>query len=212
MFKNHLKRMLAFMVVIGLAGWLYAMSLPKIYEASVDLRAGSPPMTMDPNLPAGLSREASEVLQRDLDSDVGLIKTQKIFNDGLRKAAESLRKPELATPDNLAALYPMYEVNVPGALNTYQVSNQRVIQVRVRAFSAADAAAIANGVGFAFTTYRRESTRAAFADLTAGLRKQVQIAKAESSKLEDEYRKLKEVSRVPDVPAKNQALVASLAR
>lgn len=210
MFKNHLKRMLAFTVVIGLAGWLYALSLPKIYEASVDLRAGAPPTSLDPNLPPELSRRAGELLLANLDTDVGFIKTQKIFSDGLKKASDDLRKPELFSPGNLVALFPMYEVNVPGALNQYQASNQRIIQVRVRAYTPDDAAAVANGVGFAFTNYRRESAQAAVADLTAGLRKQVQIAKADANKLDRQYQTLKEKNNVPDIQARNQALVSSV--
>lgn len=210
MFKNHLKRMLFFMVVIGLGGWLYAKSLPEIYEASVDIRAGSPPIALDPNLPPEIARANAAQLQSDLDTDVGVLKSQKIFRDGLVLASQNLRQPELATANNLASLYPMYEVIVPSALNQYSASVQRVIQVRVRASSAAQAAEIANGVGYAFTDYRRQTGRSSVEDVASDLRKKLQTASATSRRLADEYQRAKQSKNVPDVGARGEALTGSL--
>lgn len=210
MFKNHLKRMLFFMVVIGLLGWGYAMTLPKIYEATIDIRAGSVAATADPDLPTTLQRSVASQLQTDLDTDVGYLKSQKIFGDGLIRAAQNTRDTNLATPANLVALYPMYEVTVPSALNQYNASMQRVLQVRVRAFTPEQAAEIANGVGYAFTDFKRQTVKTATEDVASDLRKRLQTARATSAKLEKEYQQAKETSSVADVKARGEALTGSL--
>ncbi len=210
MFKNHLKRMLFFMVVIGLAGWLYAVNLPKIYEATIDIRAGGAVQVADPDAPTNIRNALANSQQTDLDTDVGYLKSQKIFSDGLVKAAQSLREPTLATPDNLVTLYPMYEVAVPAALNQYQASTQRVLQVRVRAFSPAQAAEIANGVGYAFSEFKRQTLKTGTEDATSDLRRDLQTARATSAKLEAQYQQAKSSKSVASVPAQLEAITSSV--
>ncbi len=209
MFKTHLRRMLLFMGVIGLAGWLYALNLPKIYESTIDLQIGAPPAITDPNLPSETARSLQSSFTNDLDTDVGYLKSQRIFGEGLQRAETEIGRGGLATTQNLNALFPMYEVVVPPAQNPYGATLQRIVQVKVRASSPQEAAGIANGVGAAFTEFRRQRIRLAIEDTSRSLRRQVQSKEGEAARLAKAYQQAKEGSAVPDVVAQNTTLTNS---
>ena len=209
MFKTHLRRMLLFMSVIGLAGWLYALSLPKIYEAVVEVQAGSPTVPIDPTLPPEIARTQAVGTGMDLDTDVGYLKSQAIFGQGLIQASQDLGRASLATTNTFGDLYSKYEVTVPAALNQYQASSQRVLQIRARAYSPEEAAAIANGVAKVFVERRLDRSKTSVEDTKRSLRRQLQIARAESTRLANAYQKAKQGSAVADVQSENQALTAS---
>ncbi|MCX6341800.1 MAG: hypothetical protein NTU72_05400 [Fimbriimonadales bacterium] len=77
MLKVHLRRMLLATLVGGLLGAYYAYQSPKVYEASVQLVAGSPTLAIDPNMPLEVRKVLLPGIMNDLDSDTGLPLQQK---------------------------------------------------------------------------------------------------------------------------------------
>ena len=210
MFKAHLKRMLLFMAVFGTAGWLYASRLDAIYQATVDIRAGSPAIGLDPNIPSEMARTLAPSVSNDLEVDAGLLKSQKVFAEGLTRAAQVLNKPSLDTADSFARLYSMYEVNVPAAQNPYSQSQQRIVQLSVKAFDPVQAAEIANQVGYAFDDLRKQTNKTSVEDLTRELRRKQQEALAKTTKLQSALAALKQKNAVPDIAGRNGVLTQSL--
>jgi uncharacterized protein involved in exopolysaccharide biosynthesis len=115
MFKVHLRRTLFFAILFGLLGFILTLKTQKIYEATVQLQAGSPTITADQSMPFEVRRVLLPGVLNDLDSDTGILKSQRVFREGLLKAAREIRKEELATPAAFEELFPLFDLERPAA-------------------------------------------------------------------------------------------------
>lgn len=209
MLKVHLRRMLFWSAALGGLMWLIAFRTPKVYEARVEIKAGSPQMTIDNAMPIEVRKAMAGVIN-DLDSDAGILRSQRIFKEGLEKAAKETGSDSLATVNSLQQLFPMFELEVPPASNNYQPDSVRVVTVKARAFSPKEAAALANNVAYSFSDYRRttasNAVRSAF-DIVNG---QAKRAKARLEEIDSKVRTLKSSGGIVDLSTSAQAMTTSV--
>ncbi|MBS1703245.1 MAG: hypothetical protein JST12_16395 [Armatimonadetes bacterium] len=161
--------------------------------------AGSPPITIDQNMPVDLKQVLGPGVSASLDSDIGMLKSQRIFQDGLTEAAKDRADDSLATAKTFNELFPMFDLDVPNALNQYNPDQQRVVRLRVRAYSPDDAASIANHVALAFASYRAERTRKSVKDGLAMVTDAAGKAQSKLSSIDAQYRKLKADNNIADI-------------
>lgn len=214
MLKVHIRRTLIAMLIAGLLGFVIAVRSPKLYEASVEVLAGSPQIQMDQTMPIAVKKAMSGVIT-DLDSETGIMKSQRIFRQGLERASKQLtgatREGEaLNTARTFQELYPMYDLDIPASLNTYAPDQQRVVRIRVRAFSPQDAAAVANGIALEFADYRKKRAADAVRDALDMVSGQAKKAKAQLDNIDRQYRDLKLDLGVADMREGDQQLTGTL--
>ena len=211
MLKVHIRRTLIFAAVIGLLGWLYATQSRKLYEAVVEMRAGSQQVLMaDSQMPLEVRRLLLPGILSDLDSDTGTIKSQRIFRDGLAKASVDRPKSNLGTSEMFRDLYPMFDLDIPASLNVNTPNQTRIVRVRVRAYSPEDAASIANNVAYAFSDYRKSISKTAVRDALTFVTTAANKSKGILDQVDKDIRTLKSSSGIIDVSINQQALTQTI--
>lgn len=199
MLKVHIRRTLFAAVVAGLLGFFVAVRSPKLYEATVELLAGSPQIQSDPTMPIEVRRILLPAILNDLDSDTGMLRSQRIFTEGLRGAAKERADDSIASAKTFNELWPMFDLDVPNSLNQYAPDQQRVVRIRVRAYSPDNAAAIANNVALSFADYRKKRAKDGVRDALDMVTASARRAKIELDKIDAEYRKLKADNNIADI-------------
>ena len=84
MLKVHLRRTLVAAAILGLLAWLWAFRTPKVYQAEVQMKVGSPTLTADTSMPINIRKVLLTGILNDLDSDTGILKSQRIFKASVR--------------------------------------------------------------------------------------------------------------------------------
>lgn len=201
MLKVHIRRTLFAAIVAGLLGFLVAYRSPKIYEATVELLAGSPQIQADQSMPVEVKKVLLPGIVTDLDSDTGMIKSQRMFSEGLHKAALERAKPDLEPQKAFQELYPMFDLDVPQSLNQYAPDQQRVVRIRVKAYSPDDAASIANNVALSFAAFRKKRAADAVRDALDMVSTSAKKAKIQLDNIDKQYRALKTENTIGDLPS-----------
>lgn len=204
MFKVHLRRSLAMLLIAAVIGYFVGNSMPKVYEAYTELQIGNPSIAMDASLPIEARRSLMPSLNSSIDGDVGLLRSNRVFREGLSRAANELGKQDLASVETFVSLFPMYDVEIPPAINSYAQDQTRVVRVKVRAYSGEDAAEIANNVAYAFSDIRRERVRTSVRDTLTALTATMEATKAKLSQVDKEYEDLKRTKKVADFADRNK--------
>ena len=202
--------MLLATLVGGLLGAYYAYQSPKVYEASVQLVAGSPTLAIDPNMPLEVRKVLLPGIMNDLDSDTGVLKSERIFQDGLTLAAKELKDESIATGKTFNELYPLFDLEIPASLNSYAPDQTRVVKIKVKAYSPEEAASIANNVAYAFGEYRKERARSAVASALAIVQAGADSAKKELDRIDQQYRLLKTGSKIAEFSSNSEMLTQTL--
>lgn len=199
------------LAVLGaLLGWFVSFRSDKIYESSVELMAGSPTLTADTTMPLEIRRLLLPGVINDVESDIGLIRSQRMFQDGLTRAARERNNDQLASPITFQELFPMYDVDVPQSVNQYTPDQQRVVRMRVRAKSPDDSAAIANNVALSFAEYRKQRARTAVKDALDVVEGSAKRAKQELDRIQKDMRELKMGDKIVDIDRSGAALTDAL--
>jgi capsular exopolysaccharide synthesis family protein len=210
MLKVHLRRMLIVSATLGLLAWFWAFRTPKVYQAEVEMKVGSPQLTSDNSMPISIRKVLLAGLLNDLDSDTGILKSQRIFKEGMDLAAKETRDEELGSVSMFQQLYPMYELDIPGALNSYAPDSVRVVKLKVRAMSPVAAAAIANNVAYAFSDYRKQGAATAVREAVDIVENSTKTAKSKLDEIDRKIRELKVSSNVVDLGESGRALTQSI--
>ena len=212
MLKVHIRRTLFAAIIAGLVGFLIAYRSPKLYEAVVEVLAGSPTLGSDQTMPIEVRKVLLAGMIHDLDSDIGTIRSQRVFNDGLKGAAKELGRDEVASAKSFQDLYPMFDVEVPGSLNQYAPEQMRVAKIKVKAYRADEAAAIANNVATAFANYRTDRSKQAVKGALDMVSAQSKLAKAKLEAIDKQFRELKLKGKIVDFQSANVQMGDELAR
>ena len=196
MLKVHIRRTLFAAVIAGLFGFFIAWRSLKLYEAVVEVMAGSAQLQPDNTMPIEVRKVLNQGVQNDLDSDSGILRSQRIFDAALKLVAkEPGRKTftgdDFTSPKTFQELYPMFDLDIPGSLNQYAPEQMRLVKIRVRAYSPEDAASIANNVATAFANYRKDRSKRAVQDALAMVKAQSKRAKQKLDEIDNEFRKFK---------------------
>lgn len=202
--------MLVVSAVLGFLAWFWAFRTPKLYQAEVQLKIGSPNLVTDATMPISLRRVLVAGLQNDLDSDTGILKSQRIFKEGMDLAAKETRNDDLGTVDSFQKFFPMYEVQVPAALNSYASDSSRVVTLKVRTTSPQTASAIANNVAYAFSDYRKQTAATAVREAVDIVDTSAKTAKAKLSEIDRKIKELKMSSNIVDVGESGRAVTQGL--
>lgn len=210
MLKVHFRRTMILAVLGALLGWFVSFRSDKIYESSVELMAGSPTLTADTTMPLEIRRLLLPGVINDVESDIGLIRSQRMFQDGLTRAARERNNDQLASPITFQELFPMYDVDVPQSVNQYTPDQQRVVRMRVRAKSPDDSAAIANNVALSFAEYRKQRARTAVKDALDVVEGSAKRAKQELDRIQKDMRELKMGDKIVDIDRSGAALTDAL--
>ena len=206
MLKVHIRRTLFAALIAGLFGFFIAYRSPKLYEATVELLAGSPALQSDPNMPIEVRRVLLPGILNDLDSDTGILRSQKMFTEGLKRAATETADESLKSAKTYQELFPMFNLNIPGALNQYQPDQQRLVGIKVMAYSPVAAASIANNVALAFADYRKEKAKTAVRSALNMVTSAAKRAKTKLDEIDKEYRDLKATNQIADVNEHSRGL------
>ena len=217
MLKVHIRRTLFAAIIAGLLGFLIAYRSPKLYEAVVEVMAGSPTLQSDQSMPIEVRKVLGTGFSNDLDSDSGLLRSQRIFTEGLKLAAaergaKSATGEDLSSGKSFQELFPMFDLDIPASLNQYAPDQTRVVKIKVRAYSPEDAASIANNVATAFANYRKERSRNSVRDALDMVSSQAKKAKNKLDSIDSQFRKLKMENKIVDIQAGNTALTEKLNR
>ena len=212
MLKVHIRRTLFAAIIAGLCGFFIAYRSPKLYEATVEVLAGSPALQSDQNMPIAVRKVLGQGFQNDLDSDTGMIRSQRIFNEGLKRAAKELGKEELASGPSFQELYPMFDLEIPASLNQYAPDQTRVVKIKVKAHSADEAAAIANNVAAAFADYRKERSKNAVKGALDMELAEAKKAKTKLDSIDSQFRKLKVDHNIVDIQVNIQQMTEKIMR
>lgn len=210
MLKVHIRRTLFAALIAGLLGFVIAIRSPKLYEATVELLAGSPTIQSDPSMPIEVRRVLLPGILNDLDSDAGILRSQRMFREGLKKAAAERAKSELDTGATFQELFPMFDLNIPPSLNQYQPDQQRVVQVRVRAYSPDDAASIANNVALSFADYRKQRAKDSVRDALDMVSGAAKGAKRKLDEIDKQYKELKTSNSIADISEQQKIIADTL--
>ncbi len=210
MLKVHIRRTLFAALIAGLLGFVIAIRSPKLYEATVELLAGSPTIQSDPSMPIEVRRVLLPGILNDLDSDAGILRSQRMFREGLKKAAAERAKSELDTGATFQELFPMFDLNIPSSLNQYQPDQQRVVQIRVRAYSPEDAASIANNVALSFADYRKQRAKDAVRDALDMVSGAAKGAKRKLDDIDKQYKELKTSNSIADISEQQKIIADTL--
>jgi polysaccharide biosynthesis transport protein len=206
MFKVHFRRMLIAMIIGGLLGGFFAMRSPKVYEGTVQLVAGSPPIQVDSNMPLEVRKVLLPGMLNDLDSDTGALKSERIFTEALERASKELDESDLASAKSFNELYPLYDLDVPQSLNSYAPDQTRVVKIKVKAYSPEAAASIANNIAFAFADYRKQKAKSAVASALNIVQTGAKNAKSELDKIDEQYRNLKLGAGITELQGNSEVL------
>lgn len=198
--------MLIAMLIGGLLGGFAAFRSPKIYEGTVQLVAGSPPLQVDSNMPLEVRKVLLPGMMNDLDSDSGALKSERIFTEALERSSKELGDDGLASGKTFNELYPLYDLDVPQSLNSFAPDQTRVVKIKVKAYSPAAAASIANNVAFAFTDYRKQKAKSATANALNVVQTAAKNAKAELDKIDTMSRELKLNAGIAEIQGNNEVL------
>jgi capsular exopolysaccharide synthesis family protein len=210
MLKVHLRRTLIAALIFGLLGFFIAARTPKLYEATVDLKAGSPTITPDATMPLEVRRVLLPGVLNDLDSDTGILKSQRIFRDGLIQAAKTTGRDYIASRETFEELFPLYDVAIPAAMNQYVGDQQRVVTLRVKGRTPEDAAEIANAVAYSFAEYRKQNAKIAIQDALDIVSQASKSAKAKLDAIDKQYKTLKIDAKIADMSGNSEAMTASV--
>ena len=206
MFKVHLRRVAIFVLIAGVIGWLVGSRMPKIYEAVVEIQVGSANTSLDSNLPTSIKTLLLPSLLNDLDSDIGVLRSTRVFSDGLNQASINLNRPDLRSNTMYLELFPKYEVEIPTGISTYAQVQTRVVKLKVKAYDPEAATEIANQVAYAFSDIRKQRIRGALGDSLSTLEAQVKTSKAELVRIDQEYQKIKMNRKVGDFTEESRIL------
>ncbi len=212
MLKVHIRRTLFAAIIAGLFGFFIAVRSPKLYEAIVEVIAGSPQLRPDQTMPIELQKLLLAGSLNDLDSDTGILQSRRIFEAGLKKASKELGREALATGKSFQELYPMFDLVIPASLNQYAPEQQRTVKIRVKAMAPDEAASIANNVATAFADYRKERSSTSVRDALNSVKDQSRKAKAKLDAIDKEFRELKIANDIVDISSGAQALTEKIAR
>ena len=217
MLKVHIRRTLFAAIIAGLFGFFIAWRSLKLYEAVVEVMAGSAQLQPDNTMPIEVRKVLNQGVQNDLDSDSGILRSQRIFDAALKLVAkEPGRKTftgdDFTSPKTFQELYPMFDLDIPGSLNQYAPEQMRLVKIRVRAYSPEDAASIANNVATAFANYRKDRSKRAVQDALAMVKAQSKRAKQKLDEIDNEFRKIKVERGIVDINQGNISITEKLAR
>ena len=217
MLKVHIRRTLFAAIIAGLFGFFIAWRSLKLYEAVVEVMAGSAQLQPDNTMPIEVRKVLNQGVMNDLDSDSGILRSQRIFDAALKLTAkESGRKTftgeDFTSPKTFQELYPMFDLDIPASLNQYAQEQMRLVKVRVRAYSPEDAASIANNVATAFANYRKDRSKRAVQDALAMVKAQATRAKQKLDAIDNEFRKIKVERGIVDINQGNISITEKLAR
>ncbi len=212
MLKVHIRRTLFAAIIAGLFGFFIAVRSPKLYEAIVEVIAGSPQLQPDQSMPIELKKVLLAGSLNDLDSDTGILQSRRIFQEGLKKASKELGREPLATGQSFQELYPMFDLVIPASLNQYAPEQQRTVKIRVKAMAPDEAASIANNVATAFAEYRRERSSTSVRDALNSVKDQSRKAKEKLNSIDSQFREIKKKHGIVDIQAHAQTLTEKLAR
>ena len=195
---------------MGLLAWLWAFRTPKVYQAEVQMKVGSPALSADVSMPINIRKVLLTGILNDLDSDTGILKSQRIFKEGLDLAAKETQSEELGTVPTFQQLYPMYELEIPAALNSYAPDSVRVVTLKVRGYTPKAAASIANNIAYAFSDYRKQAAATAVREAVDIVDTAAKTAKTKLDDIDKKIRELKVASNVVDVSESGRAYTQSL--
>ena len=217
MLKVHIRRTLFAAIIAGLFGFFIAWRSLKLYEAVVEVMAGSVQLQSDITMPLQVRKVLNQGVMNDLDSDTGILRSQRIFDAGMKGAGKELNRKtfsgdEFSSSKAFQELYPMFDLDIPGSLNQYAPEQMRLVKIRVRAYSPEDAAAIANNVATAFADYRKERSQRAVKDALAMVTSQSKKAKAKLDSIDAEFRKIKIDKGIVDIQSHNVSATEKMAR
>lgn len=204
MFKTHFIRTVIFAILGGGIGWLIAATSPKIYEASAEMLLGESQVSsagsvLDPQvqriLDAGVARDAQTELQ--------LLRSQTVFFNAFRAAAEDTNKPDLIA--NWLEYYLMYDV-LSADQRAGQLETGSVASIRVRAHNTDLAERIVGEIANVYNDLRVRNAQNSAANAITYLQSQVNSAKSALDTSETAYKKVAADVGITDV----QIAVSSL--
>ena len=92
MLKVHIRRTLFAAIIAGLFGFFIAWRSLKLYEAVVEVMAGSVQLQSDITMPLQVRKVLNQGVMNDLDSDTGILRSQRIFDAGMKGAGKELNR------------------------------------------------------------------------------------------------------------------------
>lgn len=193
MIKSHLKRVLIGGVLGLSAAATYWKLSPRIYE-------GTAQVFINTSNGGKQSDDTATILQLALSqsavSEGAILRSEGTFKQAVFDVAQAMNKPSLASPDVMDDLFTMYDVQM--------MRDSRVMTVRVQAYDAKVAAAIANQVVDVYNRKRRQTASAAWSTAQSSVNDQLGSAKQALDKSEQKIKEFKEKSGLLDTNTVSQ--------
>lgn len=158
MLKAHAKRTIIFGIIGAILALIFAKVSKPIFESRLEILLGD--QTRQAQTGAGLyTQDVQNILNRDsastLTTERQLLSSQAIFFQSVMAVAGDTGQSQL--PDQWVDLYRMYDIET--ARTTNQQVDAGVAMLKVRAYSAETAAAIANQIARQYNETRQRNSR-----------------------------------------------------
>ena len=195
MIRLHIIRTVIF-ALIGLAiGFFILSQSPKIYEGRTQLVLGS----QTPNgrfYSTVLNQDVMDILQTGLASnpqtEAQILRGEGVFRNSLAKVAAAKGQPAMSS--QFEDYYRMYDVQ--------SSTDSSAALIKARAYSAQDAADLANTIAETYNELRQNNQRAAVARALEYLQDQIVKAKQDLEASEKKFKDAKVKVGAPDITAK----------
>jgi len=198
MYKIHFKRTFIFAIVGLLAGLLYGLFSPKVFEGNAGMIVGTDQGRIAGGN-SGFQEDVEQILRqgyyKDSETEAQVLRSQGVFYRALARAAEK-RGVATLTDDDRAA-YERYDVITP--------EKSQVALIQVRWTDPKIAADIANEVTFVYNELRQQAMRDAVNSAIAYLEDQVQLARQKLTLKQNDLKTFKESKLISDYQQKTMA-------
>lgn len=194
MIRLHIIRTIIFALIGFAIGYGILATSPKVYEGRVQVVLG----TQQQNqrfYSSTLNEDVAMILQSGLatnpQTEAQILRGEGVFRDALQRVATATSKPQMVT--QFDDYYRMYDVQ--------STQDASAALIKARAYSAADATALANAVAEAYNERRQANQRETVARALKYLNDQIGLAQKDLDAAENVYQRAKEESGSPDMAA-----------
>ncbi|MBV6459815.1 MAG: hypothetical protein HONBIEJF_02969 [Fimbriimonadaceae bacterium] len=198
MYKIHFKRTFLFAIIGLLAGLLYGLFSPKVYEGNAGMIVGTDQGRIAGGN-SGFQEDVEQILRqgyyKDSETEAQVLRSQGVFFRALQRVAEK-RGVATITDDNRAA-YERYDVITP--------EKSQVALIQVRWTDPKIAAEIANEVTFVYNELRQQAMRDSVNSAIAYLEDQVQLARQKLTIKQNDLEGFKKSKLISDYAQKTMA-------
>lgn len=190
MIKTHLIRVLIG-CTLGLGcATAYWRTQPRVYEASTQVFINSSTNRSLEEMSALLSLGISQ----SVNTEAAFMKSSGAFKEAIFNVAQRRNDPSLASPENIDALYAMYDI---GAM-----ANSRVMSTVVRAYDPQVAADISNELVDVYNKKRKQSSSSSYTNAQFTINQQLTETKKKLDAAEQRLAEFKQQLGGTDLAAK----------